>query len=188
MRKHRYTPEEIDFVLKNLRNYESYSNFCDAFNAKFGASVSRSSMSDLCCKRLKYPIGKNKTQYAAGHRDKAVPIGTIRKPANGSTYIKVSNVMSHFSGYKEPDWIPLQKKVWMDKNGTVPKGKFVCFLDCNKENFDIDNLYCIDRRVAVRLAQNGWWSTDPDITLAGIRYAELMIALDNFPPEGEGDA
>lgn len=177
MQKHRYTQKEIDFIFKHLRNYESYSEFCDAFNAKFGTNVSRSSMSDLCCKRIKYPIGKNKTQYADGRRDKALPIGTIRKTKNGCTYIKVSNTMSYFSGYKEPDWIPLQKKVWMDNYGPVPEGKMICFLDCNRENLDIDNLYCIDRRVSARLAQNGWWSTNPDITLAGIKYAELKEAL-----------
>ena len=65
----------------------------------------------------------------------------------------------------------------MDNYGPVPDGKMICFLDCNKENLDIDNLYCIDRRVSVRLAQNGWWSTNPDITLAGIKYAELKEAL-----------
>lgn len=183
MQKHRYTQKEIDFVLKHLRNYESYSEFCKAFNAEFGTNISRGSMSDLCIKRLKYPIKKNSTRYSVGHRDKALPIGTIRKVSGGCTYIKVSNTMSHFSGYKEPDWIPLQKKVWMDKYGPVPEGKMICFLDCNKENLDIDNLYCIDRRVSARLAQNGWWSTNPDITLAGIKYAELKEAL----KDGKGD-
>lgn len=58
MQRHRYKQNEIDFVLKHLRKYESYSEFCNAFNAEFGTNISRGSMSDLCIKRLKYPIKK----------------------------------------------------------------------------------------------------------------------------------
>ena len=87
MQRHRYKQNEIDFVLKNLRKYESYSEFCNAFNAEFDTNVSPGSVSDLCCKRLKHPIKKNRTQYASGHRDNALRIGTIRKSSNGGAYI-----------------------------------------------------------------------------------------------------
>lgn len=177
MQKHHYTRQEIEFVFENLRKHTSYSEFCKVFNKQFGTSVSCGSMSDLCCKRLKYPLGKNRTQFSTGNRNKALPLGTIRKSTNGNTYVKVSDTMMHFTGYREPDWLPLQKKIWMDKYGPVSEGKMICFLDCNRENFSLQNLYCIDRRVSITLTQNGWWSANPDVTLAGIKYAELVIAL-----------
>lgn len=177
MKKHRYSSEEKQFIRENLRKYDSYTDFCKVFNAHFGTNVTRSQLSDLCTKRLGFPIAKNKTKFQKGHRDKELHIGTIRKTQNGSAYIKVKNTLSHFSGYREPDWVPLQKKIWEDAYGTVPSGNMVCFLDCNRENYNLENLYCIDRKVSAILATNGWWSTNTDITLAGIKYAELLIAL-----------
>lgn len=177
MKKHRYSSEEKQFIRENLRKYDSYTDFCKVFNAHFGTNVTRSQLSDLCTKRLGFPIAKNKTKFQKGHRDKELPIGTIRKTQNGSAYIKVKNTLSHFSGYREPDWLPLQKKIWMDEHGPVPDGCMICFLDCNQNNFSLNNLYCINRKISVRLSQNGWWSKDPDITLAGIKYAELLIEL-----------
>lgn len=176
MKKHKYTAEEIDFIKKNLRHYDSYKEFGKVFNDKFLCNVSPGSISDLCCKRIHYPIGKNKTKFQTGHREKSLPIGTIRK-ANGATYIKVADTLTNFNGYKEPDWMPLQKKIWIDANGPIRDGEMVCFLDCNRENFALENLYCIDRKIAIRMANNGWWSENRDITLAGIKYIELCLLV-----------
>ena len=90
--------------------------------------------------------------------------------------ILIDTIVTHPS---EPDWVPLQKKIYEDAHGKIKPGQMICFLDCNHQNFDIDNLYCIDRRIAIRMAQNGWWSSNRDITLAGIKCIELQIALKN---------
>ena len=86
-------------------------------------------------------------------------------------------MITGFSGYKEPDWLPLQKKIYQDAFGTVPKGRMVIFLDCDKTNFSLDNLYCIDRKISAQLAKNHWFSTDRNITLAAIKYCELRQVL-----------
>ena len=175
--RHQYTQEEKQFILNHLRDYSSYSTFAEVFNRTFNTQVDVSSIRDLCTKRLHYGIGKNSGQYKCNHCDKSVPIGTTRVSTNGCTYVKVSDTMSGFSGYREPDWIPLQKKIYEDVHGKIKPGQMICFLDCDHQNFDIDNLYCIDRRIAIRMAQNGWWSSNRDITLAGIKCIELQIAL-----------
>ena len=174
MKKHRYNEEEKQFITENLRLYNSYLEFCKVFNQRFGTNITREQLSDLCSKRMKFRIEKNITQYKPGHRKKSLPIGTIRKTNNGCTYIKVSDTMTNFSGYKEPDWVPLQKQIWETHNGKVPKGKMVCFLDCNRENYDIENLCCIDRKTSAILAKNKWWSKEKNLTLAAIKYAELI--------------
>ena len=177
MSRHRYTREEIDYVVHTLRKYESYEDFTGAFNAKFGTDVSPGSISDLCIKRLKYPIGKSRTRYTAGDRSRALPVGTVRRTDGGYAYVKVSDSLSHFSGYREPDWVPLQKKIWTDVHGPIPDGYMICFLNGNRSDLSPKNLCCISRKVSAQLSKNGWWSSNPDITLAGIRYAELMIAM-----------
>lgn len=177
MRKHRYTDEEKAYVMAHLREYETYRDFCAAFNARFACRVTPEQLRDLCVKRLKYPLGKNATRFKAGGRPRAIPIGSVRKGQNGATYIKVSDTSTDITGYAPPDWIPLQKKIWEDAYGPVPDGKMVCFLDRDRENFDIANLYCIDRKISAILAANGWWSENRDITMAAVKYAELLMIL-----------
>lgn len=70
------------------------------------------------------------------------------------------------------------EKVWEDYyKKEVPKGKMVCFLDCNRDNIDISNLYCIDRKISAVMSKNKWWSKDKDRTLTAIKWCELYYAL-----------
>lgn len=174
--KHTYSEEERQFCLDNIKQFDSYKDFAKAFNEHFCSEISESQLSDLCCKRLKKGIGKSKTCFKDGSRARALPIGTTRKTSYG-TYIKVSDTLTGVSGYKEPDWLPLQKKIYQDFYGTVPKDKMVIFLDCDRSNFAIENLYCIDRTISAELARNRWYSTDPNVTLAAIKYCVLLRAL-----------
>ena len=174
--RHTFSEEERQFCLDNIKNFDSYSAFAKAFNKHFNSDISESKLKDLCCKRLKKGIGKSKTCFKNGSRTRALAVGTIRKTSYG-TYIKVSDTLTGFSGYKEPDWLPLQKKIYQDAFGTVPKGRMVIFLDCDKTNFSLDNLYCIDRQISVQLAKKHWFSTDRNITLAAIKYCELRQVL-----------
>lgn len=177
-RYHKYTEQEKQYILDNLRNYNSYSEFCNVFNTVFSCNVDVTSIRDLCTKRLHYGINKNSGKYKTGHRLKSLPIGTIRKTSNGCTYIKVQDTASKFNGYCLPDWMPLQRKIYEDHYGCIPKDSFVCFLDCDSNNFSIENLYCINRRISIRMSQYGWWSTDRNITLAGIKCIELYLSID----------
>lgn len=81
------------------------------------------------------------------------------------------------SGYQEPYWLPLQKKIWIDHYGKVPKGKMVIFLDGDRNNFDIDNLYCIDRKISAVMASNNWYTSSREHTLTAIKWCELYYAM-----------
>ena len=175
---HKYTEQEKQFCRENLQLFNCYEDFAKSFNNNFGLDISFERLRDLCNKRLKIGIGKSKTCFQKGQRTRSLPIGTIRKTPSG-TYIKVADTLTHFSGYKQPDWIPLQKKIYQDAFGEIPKDKMVIFLDCDKTNFSLNNLYCIDRKISVQLAANGWYSENKDVTLAAIKLCELQQALKN---------
>ena len=137
MRKHhRYSEEEELFLRESISQFDCYADLTAAFNELFDCGLTRQSIQDKCIKRMRICIGKNKAQFRAGGRQRAVPIGTIRKTVN-ATYIKVSDVATGITGYAAPDWIPLQQKIWEDYNGKMPDGHMICFLDCNKENFSM---------------------------------------------------
>lgn len=90
--------------------------------------------------------------------------------------------------YSRPDWITMQEYVYVQSRGEVPKGKYICFLDGNIENFDIENLYPIDRKVSAYMSRNRLWSANPELTKTAILLAELKIKLNRkavIAPEAE---
>ena len=172
---HIYTEAEIEWLREN-QDKMTRAKLAEAFNEKFGASVSRDKLSDLCTKRLGLHRTSNDGCYGKRIKEQ-LPNGTIRKNQVG-TYIKVTDSQdAHVSGYKEPYWLPLQKKIYQDKFGEIGKEKMVCFLDGNTENFDIDNLYPIDRKISAVMSSNQWWTKDREHTLTAIKWCELHYAL-----------
>lgn len=174
-KRHRYTEEEVEW-LRVHQDTMTRAMLAEAFNAQFGASVDRSSISDICSKRLGLHRSANTGRYG-GRVKEQLAIGTIRKSQTG-TYIKMQDSeQAHVSGYKEPYWMPLQKKIYQDAHGEIGKDQFVIFLDGNTENFDIDNLYPIDRRISATMSKYGWWSKERESTLAAIKWCELYYTM-----------
>jgi hypothetical protein len=174
----RYTQAEEKWLLENYSKCSTYKELTAELNNRFGNERKITSVREKCTKGLGIKGMKNPTVYGEGKAKEQCPIGTIRKSSNGNTYIKVKDsAYTYQSGYREPYWLPIQKKVWMDHYGEVPEGKMVIFLDGNRDNIDISNLYCIDRRISARLAWNGWYSDNTDLTLTAIKWCELFYLL-----------
>ena len=175
-----FTPEQEAWLIQSYHNVTSYDELTDIFNHTFGLNRTKSSIREKCNKRLGLNGMPNPSKY--GQKQKGqLPIGTIRKSQN-ATYIKVEDVPSGvcFTGYKEPYWIPLQKKIYQDAYGKISQGHMVCFLDRNSDNFDLDNLYCIDRKISAIMSKNGWWNDTRELTLAAIKWCELHYAIKNL--------
>lgn len=180
----KYTEEELNFIKDNYYKCQTYNELVDLVNERFHTNRNVSMIMDKCTKYLKLKPHHMKNVGVFGSRYKTQsPIGTIRVAQTG-TYIKVRlkelNVEGHgryITGYNEPYWKPIQKKIYEDAHGELSEDKMVCFLDGNRENLSLDNLYAIDRRISAILSQFGWWSKDRDITLAAIKYAELYYSV-----------
>ena len=173
-----FTDDEKLWLKNNYCNYQDYDVLTNDLNLTFKLSRKRDSVKELCTKRLGLKGMPNNGVYKKGNVKEQLPIGTIRRISNGSTYIKVKDsYLSKSKGYAEPYWIPLQKKIYEDVYGKVDKDKMVIFLDCNKDNFDIHNLYCIDRRISMVLASNKWYTEDAELTLTAIKWAELYYSI-----------
>ena len=75
------------------------------------------------------------------------------------------------------NWMEKQRYIWEQVHGPIPKGHVVVFLDGNNRNFDIDNLYCMDRKWMPFMVKNKWFTTDREHTLTAIKWCELHYAL-----------
>lgn len=172
-----FTAEQEQWLRDNYHSVDTYEELTMRFNERFGTSRKKESIREKCCKRLGLKGIISKTTY--GNKEKEqLPIGTIRK-SQVATYIKVLPVPNgtHFTGYAEPYWLPLQKKIYQDAFGPIDSGKMVCFLDNNPENFELDNLYCIDRRISALMSSNHWWTDSKLHTLTAIKWCELYYVL-----------
>lgn len=176
-----YSDEQETWLKENYSSYGTYGELAKDFNYTFGINREVVSIRKKCAKGLKLKGILSSSCYKNGVvGNQNTTIGTVRAAANGTTYIKVKDCnLEFYSGYCEPYWLPIQKKIWIDHYGEVPEGKMVTFLDCNKENLDISNLYCIDRKISAILAKNGWYSKDRDLTLTAIKWCELHYSLKN---------
>lgn len=173
----RYSEAEERFLREHIGECESFAELTQRLNSEFHTDRKMERVREKCCKQMHIRIGKNISQYGRKPKEQ-LPIGTIRNGQNEVTYIKVMDAdKSYATGYQEPWWMPLQKKIYQDAHGKIPDGYMVIFLDCNRKNFELDNLYAIDRKTSVRLAQNGWYSKEPQLTLAAIRLCELQEAI-----------
>lgn len=173
----KFSAEQETWLRTQFYLVRSYAELTDKFNATFGTNRNSGMISDKCSKRLGLKGMHNSAQYGNKPKEQ-LPLGTIRK-SQTATYVKVAYTSNEerITGYPEPYWLPLQKKIYQDAHGEIAPGQMVCFLDNNPENFELDNLYAIDRRIAAILAMNKWWTESKEHTLTAIKWCELHYKL-----------
>lgn len=94
------------------------------------------------------------------------PLGSERITKDGYCEIKVSD-----TGRR---WRPKHVLIYEKHHGKVPKGSAVIFLDGDKRNFDIDNLYLVTRSQLAMLNKNSLIQKDADLTKTAINVVDLM--------------
>ena len=180
--RHHFTEEEKEFIKSIFDDCSSYNDLTKKFNEKFELNLKSYSLSDLCCKRMKLKRNKNNGKFKKGYNNQnKMPIGTeINK--NGYIWIKVNDI--HFEGkidnkkYKI-NWMPKHKYIYEQHYGKIPEGYFVIFLYNNQMNFDVSNLYCVNRKIHVIMSKNKWYTNNKENTLTAIKWCELYYVLKN---------
>lgn len=184
---HVYTPEERDFI-KNFAFGHSYKQIIEAINNKFGVELTQKQIGSYL-KRHKIKTGRtghfqkgcvpaNKgthiggyepTQFKKGQLPTGTkPVGTETVRKDGYIWVKVEmpNV-----------WKQKHLLIWEKANGKVPKGHVIIFLDGNRGNTSLDNLFLIDRKTEVAMNRLRLQKTDKETTTAILNLARLQIKM-----------
>jgi hypothetical protein len=66
--------------------------------------------------------------------------------------------------------------LWEKKNGKVPEGYVLTFLDGDKSNITLDNLALISMAESLEITRSNLRSTNPEFTKTGILIAKVKIA------------
>ena len=109
----------------------------------------------------------NVTSFKKGQKSHNYkPVGSERITKDGYCEIKVSD-----TGRR---WRTKHVLIYEKHHGKVPKGSAVIFLDGDKRNFDIDNLYLVTRSQLAMLNKNSLIQKDAELTKTAINVVDLM--------------
>lgn len=175
--KQNYTAEEDAWLTENYPKYRS-DILRDMFVEKFGHKVSPRGIISHCNGTLGLISGRQNYQKGETPAN-CVPIGTERKTSTGYIIVKVNDKKSKrydHATYHE-NWEFKHILEWEKHHSKIPPKHMIVFLDSNKENLDIDNLYCVPQRIGALMARNKWYTDSREHTLTAIKWCELKLAL-----------
>ena len=158
-------------------NFELAEKFNREFEPKRSMQGIKKKKSELLPNH-KYPHSGGVVK-GKGFSVTARPIGSERK-VGGYTYVKVGDTpisKNYTTKDIRDNWVQKHRYIYEQHFGKIPPKHHVIFLDGNTDNFDITNLYCISMKAQTIMVRNRWFSDNPDITLAAIKYCELQNAL-----------
>lgn len=163
---HKYSIDEINFLKENA-NGKSVLELTSLFNKKFNLNLSYTQIASTLSRN------KIKTNFSSGRFKKGenyaircgkIKIGSECVKSNGYVYVRTS---------ENGDWKLKHHIIYENKYGKIKKGNKIKFLDGNKRNFDINNLFEITRQEQAIINSNNLCSDNPDITKTGILLARL---------------
>ena len=175
---HFYTEEEKTWLI-NQDAEITYKELTEKFNEKFKCKRTESQIKDLMCKRLK--IVSRTGNIEKGFFTGKEPIYKIGEEVirDGYVYVKVKDEC----GENKTNWRRKQDVVWEKENGKIPEDKFVIFLDKNPMNCKIENLYLVNRSIHAQMCREGFYSTNPELTIVAIKSCELLAKLKEAPSD-----
>lgn len=159
-------PEEVKKFIEENHKGVGPKAMAELLNKTFGTNYTR--------EQLKSYYGNHKINSGlTGYFKKGQkplnhkPVGSERIDVDGYTLIKTA----------EPNiWEPKHKVLWEEKNGKVPEGHVLTFLDGDKRNISLENLALITMAESLEITRSNLRSANPDFTKTGILIAKVKIA------------
>ena len=162
---HKWTDEEKEY-LKEICFDKSYKEIASLMTNKFNYEF-KTTQVQSAIKRYGLTTGRSgyfkKGRIPQNHK----PIGSERIE-NRDGYIKIK--------IGEPDkWELKHKFIYEKYYGEVKEDEVIMFLDGNKTNFNIENLYKVSRHQLLLLNKNKLIYENAELTKLGIEVTSLII-------------
>lgn len=162
--KSKFTEEEKQFIREHYKGIPT-PELTKLFNKKFNKEESNEVIRNWK-KHNGFKNGLNtrfkKNQKAHNHK----PVGSefINKK-DGYTYVKIA----------EPNtWDLKQRVIYKWHYGDISSDYSVVFADQNKQNFELDNLILVKRKVKLMAKNKRLFFEDKELTKTGMLIAELI--------------
>lgn len=158
-----FTDEHRKFIVNHFEKTFN-DDLTEMFNREFNLNVSENQIAQFKYRnglKSNLPIGSRKPR----HKHRLKPLGTQRI-ANGHILVKIEN-----------GWKKLSRIVWEQHNGEIPKGYEVMFLDGNKTNCDISNLFLVTKGELIQTIKHRKISDIPEVTKANVLITKINLAI-----------
>lgn len=176
--RHIFTDEEKSWLASQDPSL-SYKQLTAIFNEKYETNVTWYGIRDLVGKKLGIKRSSNCGQFKDGHEATwRHPVGTERI-FNGYTWVKIRDDVPDgmpVEKVKDYQWQLKSRYIWEQAYGPL-EDRIVIFLDGDRQNNDLSNLYAVNRGVHAIMCKNKWYSNNPYFTKVAIRTAELIKEL-----------
>ena len=162
--KSKFTDEEKQFIRENDKGIPT-PELTKLFNKKFNKEESNEVIRNWKKHNgLKNGLNTKFKKNQKAHNHRALGSEFISK-SDGYTYIKIG----------EPNtWDLKQRVIYKQHYGDIPSDYSVVFADQNKQNFELDNLILVKRKVKLMAKNKRLFFQDKDLTRTGMLIAELI--------------
>jgi hypothetical protein len=176
----RYTPEEIQFVKKNIRG-RSYVEMTELFNERFRLRITLKQMETLLYKHgLRNGTGSFRPGHEPANKGKTHPVWQGNYKPVGSERMEDGYVVIKFSDRKNrgnKNWRRKHTIIWEKAHGKIPRGHMVIFADGNRLNYALDNLLLVSRAEHGVMNRYNLRSDKGELTMAGKLVADIKMAI-----------
>jgi len=166
-----YTDEEIEFLRKNALGV-NYATLAEMFTEHFGIYTNTKRISDICCQKG-FSNGID-SRFQQGH---SVNEGRkqVGSASDGSETVDARGyVLLKHNG----KWYYKHVVLWEQAHEqSVPEGHCITFGDGNKQNFNIDNLFCVTTVQNAKRTRNGLQGATTELAAAEVALAKIYSQI-----------
>lgn len=118
------------------------------------------------------------TQFKKGHRpNNKCLVGEIKEDSDGYLFVKVNDKQNV---PRKENWMSMGRYLYQIYNSVkISEEDKVIFLDHDKKNFARDNLCLVSKKESLYMNRNNLATTNPEITMTGVRLAKMVCAMKN---------
>ena len=175
---YKWTETELEY-LREIAEGKYISEIVELMSKKFNYSFRKTQIKSAMTKHKIKNGMKNKVpkgfepwnkglQIGNSHIHNLKSIGDEYINSDGFVMIKLDNPAR---------WVHKHRYIYEQAHGEIGKNNVIIFLDGDKTNLSLDNLYCITRKQLMKMNQNNLFYSDPELTKTGIEIAKLMLKV-----------
>lgn len=177
----RYLSDHREWLRNNWMKYTNNVELTEAFNQRFDDNRTF----DAIKKYLKSVVPSSNYGHSGGSKPGEGSSVTAKRNGTetfkgGYWWVKIDNQKlpkKYTTEERYRNWKLKHHIIWEKHHGPIPPGCKVIFLDGDRNNFNIENLYCADVRVLTYLMRNNMWYSNGPLTLSSIKWAELKVVM-----------
>ena len=172
-----YTKEQDEWLKEHINDCK-WDELTKRFADHFGITRTKTALKRHCWGQLNL-ISNRTGCFQKGHETHNAKAKGTEHWENGYLWVKVDDKKCENRDKKtvRANWKPKHIIVWEEAYGSVPKNAQIVFLDGDKTNFDLNNLYCVDTKVMAVMNRNKWFTDKRENTLTAIKWCELYFAM-----------